>query len=270
MPPTLKNPITFIHVTYFVFTLLFANHAFGIESKTPRKKIVSQRSKKFYNSKKAKSYLAIGGIYSSDYNSKNTTTNLRYLFQSNRWINEALFENEVKYSNLGSSDNKQHLVKKSELYDLTLSSKYLLKENGRNYALYYHRTIYDDLSKFYYDTRNAIGLGRNFHNNKAEIDFSIGYRDVKNYGNKIDFIPSIRTNFKLSKNLRFKQRGHLFIDNESIDSRIVSRLVYKISNKLSFEIRNTFEQRRYEDDLNQTQVNQTSRRSTIGLIFDLD
>lgn len=258
------------HAVALIFLIIFFLpnfQAFAIESESNREAVVSPRSKKFYRSNRARKYVAFGGSYSSDYNSKEYQLTSRYLYQSDRFINEINFQNEHEYAD-SSSDNRNY-VKKTELYDLTLSSKALIKDS-RNYGVFFHRTIYDNLSSYYYDLRTAVGIGRMFFNKNLELDTSIGYRDVKNYGHKIDFIPSMRAKFRITKNLTFVQRGYWFIDNESIDNGLKTSISYRLNKKLSFEIRHNFEQRRYEDDEDNEQVNRVNRSITIGLIFDLN
>lgn len=241
---------------------------FAVDSETTREAVVSPRSKRFYKSSSVKQYLSFGGTYSSDYNSKDYELNSRYLYQSNNFIHEINFQNESVYADSGSGKNKKSYVKKSELYDFTLATKARIK-SSQNYAIFFHRTIYDDLSKYYYDNMTAAGLGRMFFKEKLELDLSIGYRDIKNYGYKVSFIPSIRTNFKITNNLTLTQRGYIFIDHESMDNGLKTSLVYRLSDKMSFEVRNNFEQRRYENSDEETE-NFVNRSVTIGLIFDLN
>lgn len=266
--PFSLKPLSLI-LLFFIFQL-DCKFAFAIESESSREEIVTSRSKRFYKKGGTRRYLAIGGVYSSDYNSKDFDFTTRYLHQTSRYINELNFRNENEYADQGSGENKQYRVKKSESYDLVLSSKIRLKEDSKYYATLFHRTLYDDMSVYYYDIYNGVGIGKIIFNDKTEIDISAGYRNTKNgAGNSISFIPSIRTNFQLSKNLQLVQRGYLFINNESIDNGLKTRLVYRLNNKLSVELRHNFEQRRYEDDKNRKVVNLVNRSITFGVIFDL-
>ena len=254
----------------FILLLLlyFPKPVFAVESEANREDVVAPRSKKLYRSNSVRQYLALGGIYSSDYNSKYSQFNAKYFYQSQNLINEANFRNENKYSDSGSASNRRYNVKTSELYDASFSSKMRIKD-GQNYGVFFHRTMYDDLSKYYRDTRTALGLGRMFFNDKIELDFSLGHHDVTNYGNEIDFITSIRTNFKLTPKLTLIQRGYWFFDHESTDNELKTSLVYRLKEKLSLELRHTFEQRRFENNNNAT-TNQITRSTTIGLVFDLE
>jgi hypothetical protein len=262
------------HHAIISFFLLFvasqlSGEAFAVDSESNREAVVSPRAKRFYRSSSARQYLSLGGNYTSDYNSKSNQLTSRYLYQSNKFIHEINFQIENTYADSGSGTSKRYDVKKSELYDLTASSKTRLGDS-KNYGVFFHRTMYDDLSKYYYDLHTAVGLGRMLLRDKVELDISIGYHDIKFYGYKVDVIPSIRTNFKLSQNLTLTQRGYWFLDHESMDNELKTSLVYRLSQKMSFELRHSFEKRRYEDDSSRVVTNQVSRSVTIGLIFDLE
>ena len=251
-----------------IFTTLTPFKSFAAGTESHREAIVTARSKNFYKGNKNRKYLTLGGKYSSDYNSKENEFNTRYLYQSYRFINELDFENESKYADSGSGTDRK-TVKKSEFYDLSLSSKARIK-NGNNYVILFHRTMYDDLSKYYYDLHTAAGLGKMFFNEGFHLDLSVGYHDVKNFGHNINFIPSFRTKFNISKNLRFTQRGYWFLDHESMDNGIRSRLSYRINKQVSLELRHNFEQRRYENDGDNASENFINRSITLGLTFRLN
>jgi hypothetical protein len=256
-------------VPVFAFLAFFSLESFAIDTESDREAVVSARSKKFYKSNSARQYLSLGGNYSATGTAKSYEFNSRYLYQSSNQIHEFNFQHESSYGNLGSAAGKRYLVKKSELYDGTLSSKFIIGES-KNYGVGYHRTIYDDLSKYYMDQRWALGAGRLFLNDNLEIDASIGYQDVKTYGHKWSFIPSFRANIKLSPKFTLNSRGYLFIDHESMDNELKTSLIYRFSNRTSFEIRYTIEQRRYEVDDDRVQSNAIAKVLTFGLVFDLD
>lgn len=251
------------------FFYLFCNQSFAavITSEANREDIVSPRSRKLYKTDIARSYISIGAGQSSDYNSKNSQINGKYFYQNQNFINEFNFRHENKYGDK-SVGGKKYRTKTAELYDASISSKARLGD-GQNYVVGYHRTIYDDLSAYYYDLQTAVGIGRMFFGGKIELDCSVGYHDVKSYGNEINFIPSIRTNIKITDNLTLLQRGYWFIDNESTDNELKTSLVYRVKKRTSLEFRHTFEQRRYEDKENNV-INRVSRIFTIGLVFDLN
>lgn len=250
------------------FAALLPKKVLAIDSESSREAIVAPRAKKFYKSSSAKQYLSFGGNYVSDYNSRYYQLTSRYLYQSSRFVNEANFKKETNYADSGSSTNKHYDTKTSELYDFSLSSKARFHDS-LNYGVFFHRTLYDKFSKFYYDLNTAVGVGRVFFKDKIELDISLGYHDVKTYGHEFDVIPSIRTNFKIGRNVTFIQRGYWFFDHESVDNELKSSLVYRLSDRMSFELRHTFEQRRYEADDNGAVTNQIGRSLTFGMIFDL-
>jgi len=252
-----------------LFFISFFDQAYAVESEAQREAIIAPRAKRFYKSSRARQYLSFGGSYSSDYNSKDYQLNSRYLYQSERFVNEINFEHQSSYADSGSGAAKKYDVKKVELYDLMLSTKARLG-SSMNYGVGYHRTIYDKLSTYEYDTRSAIGIGRMFFREKLEADFSVGHRDVKNYGAKFDFIISWRANFKITENITFIQRAFWFLDNESLDNQFKTSLVYRMSDRLSLELRHNFEHRRYEDDNKRVNNNFVNRSVTFGVIFDLN
>jgi hypothetical protein len=240
----------------------------AVDSRSNREKIIAPRAKRFYKSNAIRKYVAFGGNHQSDQSSKSNEVNARFFYQSARLINEFNFLNEVTYSNLGSTAGKKHLVKKSELYDTSLSSKAIIGAS-KNYGVFYHRTIYDDMSKFYYDMQTAVGVGRIFFGEKLEFDTSIGYHDSKAYGQEMNIVPSMRLNLRLSERLTLNQRGYLFIDHESMDNELRTSLIYRIGSKVSLELRHSFEQRSYENDVNRQKTNEVNKSITFGLVFDL-
>ncbi len=254
-----------------VFALFFFSNfaALAVESEAQREAIVAPRAKRFYKSSRAKQYLSFGGNYTSDYNSKDYEFTSRYLYQSEKAINEINFEQETKYSDNGSGKNKKYDVRTSELYDLSLSGKAIIGES-KNYGVAYHRTIHDKFEQYSHDVRNAIGIGRIFLNERLEWDVSLGYHDVQHYGSEADLITSWRANFKLGEKTTLVQRAYLFFDQKSADSDFKTSLVYRIDEKLSFELRHNFERRKYLEDGQTEAVNQVNRSVTIGLIFDLN
>jgi len=253
----------------FLFILLFFSAANALEKEAQREAIVTPRSKRFYPRQQAKQYISFGGIYNSDYNSKQYQLNSRYLYQSNKMVNEMNFDHETRYADSGSGSKKKYRAKDRELYDLALSAKIKIGETN-NYLVGYHRSIYDEFSNYTYDVRNAVGVGRAFFDGAFELDASLGYRDVKSEGEKMDFITSWRSNFKITEKLTFIQRAYLFLDNESVDNQFRSSLLYRIGERLSLELRHNFEQRRYENNAQNDVENFVNRSITIGLTFDLN
>ena len=249
--------------------MLFNFPAYALEREAQREAIVTPRSKRFYPRVQSKQYISFGGIYSSDYNSKQYELNSRYLYQSNKMVNEMNFDHETRYADSGSGSKKRYGVKDRELFDLALSSKVKIGETN-NYLVGYHRSIYDEFSDYTYDTRTAGGVGRAFFDGAFELDASLGYREVKSEGEKMDFITSWRSNFKITEKLTFIQRAYLFLDNESMDNQFRTSLLYRIGERLSLELRHNFEQRRYEDNTKSDVENFVNRSVTIGITFDLN
>lgn len=100
---------------------------------------------------------------------------------------------------------------------------------------------------------------------------SVGYQDTKNFDSKINIIPSIRMNFKLTDRLTFNQRGYWFINSDSVDNDLRTSLIYRFSPRISLELRHTFERRFYEMQKASaiTTANQVRNLFTFGLVFDL-
>lgn len=255
-----------------IFSLCFFAHAsscLAVESRANREDIVSARARRLSNLDITKKYFSIGGSHNSDQNSKEYHLTSKYFYQSSRLIEEIDFRHDVAYSGSSASSSSSGLTQKTDLYDGQISSK-LRISNTNNYGVFYHRTAYDPLSKYYRDSRTALGFGHIFFGDKIEFDTSVGYHDVKTYGHEIDFVSSVRANLRLTRRLTFNQRGYWFLDHESMDSELKTSLIYRVSQKLSFELRHAFEKRRYEDDNVRSVENQVSRTITVGLIFDLD
>ena len=259
----IQPPLLFI---LFIFN--FSSLAFAVESRSDREKTITPRSKRFYHSRRSRSYISFSGKYVSDERAREREIRSRYYYQSNNFVNEMNFLTENKYTNKGSSKNKRHLIKRSELYDISVSSKARISKT-QNYGVLFHRTIYDDMSKYYRDSQTTAGFGRIFLKNKIEVDAGFGYRDSKSFGYKFNFSPSWRAKFKLTDKITFKQRGYLFIDHEAMDTEIKTGLTYRVGSKVSLELRFNFDQRRYEDDDNLETINKVDRSVTFGIVFDL-
>lgn len=255
-------PFLFVISSSVIF---ISDQALALDSESDREKIVAARSRKFYRSSRAVQSLIVSGNKDSDYNSKSYQLDCRYYYQSDRQMHEVNFFQKTSYAAASSAAGKNNLVKKSELYDAMISNKFML-EQTMNYGLLYNRLNYDELSSYYYDRRTAAGFGRVFFEDKIELDFSVGYMDIKNYGSKTFLLPSIRMNFPITKNLTFTQRAYWFIDYESMDDDIRTTVKYRISNRVSLALNHIFEQRKYGQ--NNALINQTRRYFLVGLSFD--
>ena len=256
-------------ITAFFLLSFSKAHAINIDSESDREKIVSSKARKFYNTNMVSQSLLLSGNYDSDQNSKEYHIDSRYYYRSNKQMHEFYFFQESNYANLSASAGKNHLVKKSERYDATLSDKFIIAQS-KNYTTLYGRVNYDDLSDYYYDLRSAAGLGRILFDDRVEFDTSIGYTDVKAYGSKIFLLPSIRLNFNLTKNTTFTHRGYFFIDHESVDNDFRTTLKYKINKKVSLALNHIYEQRRFGNDTSSRNTNQVRKYLSFGLVFDLD
>jgi hypothetical protein len=264
-----SNLFAFIKLCTFILLALMAlseAHA-EPESRTEREKIATSRNRRFFGGDRAKKFLGINGHYSSDYNSRSYEISSRFLYQSFKYIHELNFNYNLDFADSGSGKNKKYDVKKSSEYDTIFASKMRINKT-KYYGVYFHRTIYDNLSSYYYDTRNAVGLGRFFLDEKLEFDLSGGYHQTKNYGHQFETVASLRFNKRLSDKINLVQRGFFFINHGSADSEIMTSLVYRLQNNLSFEVRHDYGKRRYygEGEV----VNNVSRALNFGLVFDLD
>ncbi len=251
-----------------IFFIFIADKCLAIDQETPgeRKAIASEKNRTFDRNNKVRQFMALSGYRDSDYNSKDYNLSGRYGYTSNRNVAYIKFEHESRYK-IQVKVARGVPTKYSELYDVTLSDKIRILEQ-KNYVALYHRTQYDDMSDYYYDLRTAVGLGRFFKDQDIQFDLSLGYRDVKNYGNIMNVIPSLRVKFDLTDKLQFVQRGFFFIDHESIDNELITKLIYKIDSKISLQLTHDYEQTRYEDDTKRKMpINRVSRRTTIGIIY---
>ena len=240
--------------------------AVNVNNESDREAIISERYRKFYNDKgyDPRRVINLKGYYDSDHNSHDYYFRAGYRGSSYKIVNNFSLTHESKYSNK-TINKKTYRLKKAEEYDLKLASKIRVKDQ-KNYIALYNRTLYDEYSKYYRDLQSAIGLGRYFYSQSVSLDLSIGYRDVKNFGHAVNFIPSFRVNYKINNDLRIIQRAYLYMDYKSIDNEISTRFIQRISDKLSFEIAHLFEQRKYKST-KKGRVNQVKRRVTIGLNY---
>ncbi len=256
-----------VNFSLLSFAILFAvlQPALALDSESDREKIVNAKSRKFYRSSRAVQSFLLSGNKDSDYNSKSYQIDSRYYYQSDKQMHEVNFFHKAAYS----ESQTKGVYKTSELYDVMLSNKFMLNDKTKNYGVLYNRLNYDEFSNYYYDARSAVGVGRVFFDDKIELDTSIGYMNIKNSGSKTFFLPSIRMNFPITRNLTFTQRAYWFIDYESMDDDIRTTLKYRINNRVSLAVNHIFEQRKYDDVTKRAQINQTRRYLSVGFVFDL-
>lgn len=256
-------------VLFSLFFLLTTN-SFAVDSESDRERIVSAKARRFYKAGNVNQSILFSGNRDSDQNSKEYHIDCRYYYRSNRQMHEFYFVHEQNYANLGTSKNKRYLVKKSELYDAIISDKFMIADSN-NYATFYGRANYDDLSSYYYDYRVAGGVGRVLFDDKIELDASVGYNDIKIYNKyQMFFLPSIRVNLQLTKNTTFTHRGYFFINSNSVDNDFRTTLKYRLSKKVSLAFNHTYEQRRYAETGDTSVTNQIRKYISFGLIFDLN
>jgi len=263
------NCLKFAKINLLIIWFFFyISDALAVESRSKREAIITPRSKKFYKSNRAKQYLSLTGGYASDSSSNSQTLDSRYLFQSYRFIHELNFDYEMDQKNVGSGKKKRFNVKTAQAFDFSMANKIRLF-SSQFYNVLYHRLLYDELSSYYYDHRTAGGLGYIFFKDKWELDASVSNYVIKDMPSRVDFIVSSRLNYKLFDNLTLNQRSYLFLDKMSVDYEFRTSLIYRLNQKMSFEVRHNFEKRRYRDVKNKPAINDVSRAITIGLVFDL-
>lgn len=257
----------FIVIAFFPKTL---RAEFSYASESSRENIVgSSRARKFYKNDRKLRRLALGGNYDTDQNSKQYQVTARYFYRDKKFLNEVNFLHETEYNDRGSGKNKKFKIKTSDFYDFSISSKIRILDS-ENYGVFYNRTVYDEFSTYYYDLHSAAGFGRIFFDDQLELDLSLGYQRTKNFDNRVNLIPSIRVNFKLTDKLTFNQRGYWFVDSKSMDNDLRTSLVYRLNPTTSFEVRHTFERRVYtKDGKVPVEVNQVRNLITFGFVFDL-
>jgi len=251
-----------------VFFATFSSQALAIDnSAADRARVVAARNDRFYKTNLIRNYINIGGEYESDENSKQHLLQLGHFYRSKKWINEIGFIYDNKYAEKKSVNNGA-LSKTAELYDFQLSSKFMIGDTP-DYLVLYNRSKYDELSKYYYDLTSAIGVGRIFFDGRLEIDVGLGQSRVKEYDDKITYIPSFRCEFPLSDRLRFIQRGFMFFSDVADDYQLNTRLQYSITRKLYLQITHDFDKRNYVNQTKNTKVNEVHRRMVFGFRYDL-
>ena len=257
---------------FFLLLLIFTSHAkdvYAIDARSDREKIVSAKSRKFYKSSRVKKSVLLSGDYSSDWNSKRYQFDGRYFYQSDKQIHELYLLRDIRYANKSTKVGQTQMVKKADIYDGTLSNKFVIL-NSKNYVVLYNRRKEDALSDYKYDIRTAAGLGRIFFGDKLEFDLSFGYNKNGSYENKSFLLPSFRLNVKLSDKASLIQRGFIFVNNSSVDTDLRTSIKYRLTKNTSLAINHSFEQRKYSDKTNKVSISESSRFTSFGLIFDLD
>jgi hypothetical protein len=216
----------------------------------PQNTFADARKDRFRSKEKASQYVALGGRYSSDYNSKEYKISGAYEYTGSRFIHELDFLSETQYSSTTTTPPE----KDQELYDLELSSKILIWKSN-NYFNYYNRSKYDDLSDYYYDVTNAVGWGRMFFGGMFEADINVGYNEIKNFDSQIILNPNLRANFDITDKIRFTTKAYLFKVKGDYYEELKSRIAYKMTRELSLELYHNYRKKRFFDDnANSTEV----------------
>ncbi len=238
------------------------------DSETDRRRVVSSKTRKISKNSKSKKIFSVIGNYNSDYNSKEYQIESRFFYQKPYFNYQIDFLQSSYWADTGTGKKRVILQKKSELYDLQATAKHSVNKTPYYLASYY-RNNYDDLSGYYYDFRYAIGAGRSFFNDLAEIDLSIGYHDVKNFDDDKFIAPSIRLNWRINKKWQIINRSYLFLNSNSSDTQSKSTIRYYLSKNFALELNHNFERNCYIDSKNILKINRSSRMMQFGasLIF---
>ncbi len=217
------------HPFLFSLLLFYHNEAFA-----------DARKGSFRNSNKQSQYIALGGNYSSDHNSKEYKASGSYQYSGSRFINELDFLQQTRYT----STSTHSLEKNRELYDGEISSKILISKSN-NYFNYYNRSKYDEFSDYYYDITNAIGWGRMFFGGILEADINIGYDEIKNFDSQIVLNPNLKASFWLTDKIKFTTKAFIFGVQDSYSEELKTRLSYKMTNDLSLEFYHNYDKKRF-------------------------
>ena len=198
------------------------------------------RKSKFFDRQKASEYISLGGMYSSDKNSKEYRVSGTYEYIDNHFIHQIDLLSQTRYSR--SYNNG--LIKNRELYDGEISNKILIGQSS-NYFNYYNRSKYDKLSNYYHDLTNAIGWGRIFFGGVLEADVNVGYNEIKNFESQIIINPNLKATFWLTDKVKFTTKAYLFRVRNGYYEELKSRISYKINNDLSLELHHNFDQKSF-------------------------
>ena len=227
---SISNSSLFTFFCCITFLIMFSHESFA-----------DARKSKFRNTQqKPSQYFALGGFYSSDYNSKQYKISGSYKYANNRFINDLDFLHNTKYT----STTTHPLEKNQELYDLELSSKTLIS-NSNNYFNYYNRSKYDQFSDYYYDLTNEIGWGRMIFDGVIEADINIGYDEIKNFESQIIINPNLKASFWLTDKIRFSTKAFIFKVKDSYSEELKTSISYKINHNLSLQLYHNYEKKRF-------------------------
>jgi len=210
------------------------------------------RKGSFRNNNKNSQYIALGGNYSSDQNSKEYKISGSYQYLGSRFINEADFLQQTRYT----STSTHSLEKNRDLYDGEISSKILIG-NSSNYFNYYNRSKYDEFSDYYYDVTNAVGWGRMFFGGILEADINVGYDEIKNFDSQIVLNPNLKASFWLTDRIKFTTKAFIFQIQDSYSEELKTRLSYKLTDNLSLELYHNYDKKRFFHKTSRVEENKT-------------
>lgn len=233
------------------FCLFFTSNSFA------KKSFADLNKGSFYKTNKVKQFFSLGGGYKSDHNSKEYEVLSGYRYKSKKFLHEIDFLHEATYA----STTRIPIRKTEELYDFELSSRMMI-ENSKNYLNLYHRTQYDEFSKFYYDISSAVGVGRLFLNNHVESSLSFGYNENKNTNSEIILIGILKGKIKITDSIKFATRGLLERKEKTYDEEIKNILSFRIQKNLFFELIHRYEKNRFVNStrkLGEHRVSRTKR-----------
>jgi hypothetical protein len=206
------------------------------------KSFADARKSNFRSKQKIFQRITLGGIYSSDYNSKQYKLSGAYKYSGSRFVNDLEFLHNTTYT----STAFHPLEKNKNLFDLELSSKILIS-NSSNYFNYYNRSKYDELSSYYYDLTNEIGWGRMFFDGIIEADINIGYNEIKNFESQIVINPNLKASFWLTDKIKMSTKAFIFKIKDSYSEELKSSISYQFNKSLSLQVYHKYEKKRFFD-----------------------
>ena len=186
----------------------------------------------FYNSKHSKQYLTFGGRYKKEHQNRDEDFSIDYIYKSY----DKIFEFEFNYDgNYRYKSKEDEVIKTKSEHEAEFSAKLRLFDS-KNYFIYFHRTSYDDLAKFYYNINNLAGFGRFLFNERMAIDFAAGSSYTKHLGTDYIYRSSFSHKIDLNDNITFSQK---FIFSQSFETSSTKARVEEdnqLRNQLSFKI----------------------------------
>lgn len=214
--------------------------------------LADARKSTFRSSRRLSQYVAFGGTYSSDFNSKEYKISSSYQYIFDRYINEIDFLQHTRYAGTTTKEPE----KNRELYDVEISSKILIGQSD-NYFNYYNRSRYDEFSDYYYDITNAAGWGRMFFDGIIEADINIGYNNIKNFESQIVINPNLKASFWITDKIRFTSKAYIFKVKDSYSEELKTRISYKLNKNLSLELYHNYDKRKFLSSTSKAQTTKT-------------